>query len=87
LQKEKNIQANPDVSVMVLDPQNPYRYLEVRGVVGEIVEEGAIEQLDQIAHFYTGKPTYYGHIVPAERLGTRTHVICKIRPLKVVTRG
>ena len=87
LQKEKNIRTNPDVSIMVLDSQDPYRYLEVRGVVDEIIEEGALEQLDQIAHYYTGKPTYYGHIVPAENLGTRTHIICKIRPEKVVIRG
>ena len=72
---------------LVLDSQDPYRYLEVRGVVDEIIEERALEQLDQIAHYYTGKPTYYGHIVPAENLGTRTHIICKIRPEKVVIRG
>ena len=82
LQKEKNIQANPKVSIMMLDFQDPYRYLEIRGVVDEIIEKGAIEQLDQIAHYYTGKPTYYGYIVPAEDLGTRTHLICKIRPVK-----
>ncbi len=87
LQKEKNLQANPHVSIMILDPQDPYRYLEVRGVVDQITEDGALEQLDQIAHFYTGKPSYYGHIVPAENKGTRTHVICKVKPVKVVTRG
>ena len=61
LQKEKNMQVNPSVSIMILDFQNPYRYLEIRGLVDEIIEEGAMEQLDQMAHYYTGKPTYYGH--------------------------
>jgi len=87
LQKEKNIQANPYVSIMILDPQNPYRYLEIRGVVDQITEDGAMKQLDRMTQYYTGKPTYYGHIVPAENKGTRTHIICKVRPVKVVTRG
>lgn len=87
LQKEKNLRANPLASVMMLDPQNTGRYLEIRGIVEEIVEEGAIEQLDQITQFYTGKPIYYGYIVPLKDKGKRTHVICKIKPLKVVARG
>lgn len=86
LQKAKNIAVNPNVSLMVIDPHNSARYLEVRGVVEEVTEAGALEVLDKITYFYTGKPTYYGHIVPAENLGTRTHIICKIRPTKVVTR-
>ncbi len=87
LQKEKNLQVNPHLSLMAIDPQTPYRYLEIRGIVEEITEEGALEQLDEMTQFYTGKPTYYGHIVPAKDMGKRTHVICKIRPTKVVTRG
>jgi PPOX class probable F420-dependent enzyme len=87
LQKEKNLQANPLVSVMTLDPQDSGRYLEIRGIVEEITEEGAIEQLDQITQLYTGKPTYYGHIVPLSSKGQRTHVICKIKPIKLVARG
>jgi hypothetical protein len=72
---------------LIIDPDNSERYLEVRGIVDEITEDGALEQLDEITRFYTGKPTYYGHIVPAENKGTRTHVICKIRPTKVYVRG
>ena len=87
LQKERNLQRNPNVSVMALDPGNPYRYLEIRGVVDEIIEEGAVAQLDEITRFYTEHPAYYGYVVPADRFGTRTHVICKIRPVKVITRG
>jgi PPOX class probable F420-dependent enzyme len=87
LQKEKNLQVNPHVSILIIDPDNSERYLEVRGIVDEITEDGALEQLDEITRFYTGKPTYYGHIVPAENKGTRTHVICKIRPTKVYVRG
>src|SRR6185295_5254560 len=59
LQKEKNIVAHPLVSLITLDPQNSTRYLEIRGIVEEITETGAIEQLDQITRLYTGKPAYY----------------------------
>lgn len=86
-QKEKNLRANPQVSLLALDPHNPYRYLEIRGAVEAMSEDGAIEELDRITHFYTGQPSYYGHIVPAEDFGTRTHLICRIRPAKVITRG
>jgi hypothetical protein len=87
LQKEKNMQANPYVSIMVIDPDNPEQYLEIRDVVDEIIEEGALEQLDEITRFYTGKPAYYGYMVPAENKGTRTHVICRIKPTKVHIRN
>ncbi|SDT34950.1 PPOX class F420-dependent oxidoreductase [Actinoplanes derwentensis] len=34
--KFKNITANPNVAISIIDPENPYRYLEVRGVVERI---------------------------------------------------
>ena len=86
LQKAKNIEANPQVSLMVIDPQNSGRYLEVRGVVEEITETGALDQLDQMTNFYTKKSSYYGDIVPVENKGTRTHIVCKIKPMKVIVR-
>jgi hypothetical protein len=52
-----------------------------------MIEEGAVEQLDQITQLYTGKPTYYGYIVPLKDKGKCIHIICKIRPTKVVVRG
>lgn len=38
-QKYRNVEANPRVAMSVLDPDNPYRFLEVRGVVEEIVPD------------------------------------------------
>lgn len=38
-QKYRNIEANPNVAMSIVDPENPYRYLEVRGVVEEIVPD------------------------------------------------
>jgi PPOX class probable F420-dependent enzyme len=38
-QKYRNIETNPNVAMSVVDPQTPYRYLEVRGVVEEIIPD------------------------------------------------
>lgn len=38
-QKYRNIAANPNVAMSISDPEDPYRYLEVRGVVEEIVPD------------------------------------------------
>ena len=38
-QKYRNIEANPNVAMSIIDPETPYRYLEVRGVVEEIVPD------------------------------------------------
>ena len=41
-----------------MDPDNPYRYLEVRGRVAEITEEGADEHIDKMAKKYMGLDKY-----------------------------
>lgn len=84
VRKAKNIEASPKVSLMHLDLDNPYRYLEVRGEV-EITTEGAIELLDELAQWYAGVPSFYGHIEPEEN--RREHIILKITPTKIVTLG
>ena len=63
--KHRNIQANPNVTVMTLDPKNPYRYIEVAGVVEEITHEGALEELNRHTVMYMGKPNYFGDVEPA----------------------
>lgn len=86
-QKAKNFEANPDVSIVALDPENPYRYVEVRGKVEEMIEEGGLDHINQLAQLYVNEPKYYGGVAPAEMEGQETRIICKIRPSKVVTFG
>lgn len=81
-QKGKNMQANPKVSLLVIDRLDAGRWIEVRGEV-EITEEGALEHLDEITLHYTSKPCYYGHIFPEEQRAKETRIICKIKPTKV----
>lgn len=40
--KTKNLKARPECSLIILDPQNPYRYLEVRGRARVEVDEGHV---------------------------------------------
>ncbi|MCZ7542406.1 MAG: PPOX class F420-dependent oxidoreductase [Anaerolineae bacterium] len=84
-QKDKNMRANPKVTLLAIDPNNPFRWIEVRGVVDEITEEGGLEHINELARLYVGAPEYYGHAAPAELKGKETRVIYKIRPVRVVT--
>lgn len=84
--KEKNMLARPVVSILAVDPQNPLRYLEVRGTVAEVTEEGAVDHMHSLSRMYTNK-NYYGEFVPAERANQETRVIFKIKPTKVVPYG
>ena len=84
-QKGKNIQHNPRVNIIVIDPKNVSRFIEIRGKVVEITQEGAVELLDQLTQAYTNgkKQHYYGDIFPAENKEKETRVIFKIMPAKV----
>ena len=59
-QKDRNLRANPAVALSLCDPDNPYRYLEVRGRVVEITEQGADAHIDRLAKKYLGVDSYPG---------------------------
>ncbi len=56
--KDRNMRRNPHVALSILDPKNPYRYLEVRGRVAEITEEGADNHINKMAKKYLNVDTY-----------------------------
>ena len=82
--KERNMRLNPRVTLLCFDPHEPLRYVEVRGVVEEMTEAGALEHLDGLSRRYTGLTPYFGGCVPAELAATETPVLCRIRPMHVV---
>jgi len=83
--KERNIRRDPRVTVLCYDPRQPLRYLEVRGTVVEMTEEGATEHLDELASKYAGRPIrYFGDAIPARFAETEIPVLCRIRPTHVV---
>ena len=51
--KHRNMVADPRVTVMLLDPENGYRYSELRGTV-EVTTDGADESIDELAQKYLG---------------------------------
>lgn len=57
-QKDLNMERNPSVAVEITDPDNPNRYLQIRGRVVEITEEGADDQLDRLAQRYIAREKY-----------------------------
>jgi len=80
-QKDKNVRHDPRVAITLIDPENPYRYLEVRGRVDEITENGAAEHIHKMAKKYLGVDKYpYGQ--PGEK-----RELLKITPHKFSTMG
>jgi PPOX class probable F420-dependent enzyme len=75
--KDRNMRANPNVTVFAGDTKNPYRWLEVRGMVNEITEEGADEHIDDLAELYLNQRPY-----PFRQDG-EVRVIYKIKPQRV----
>jgi len=80
-QKDRNVRRDPRVSLAISDPENPYRYLEIRGRVAEITEQGAAEHIDKMAKKYLGVDKYpYGQ--PGE-----VRVMYKVKPEHTTTMG
>lgn len=53
--KDKNMRSRPQVALVIHDPKNPFRYIQVRGKITEINGEGARQHIDDLALKYTGK--------------------------------
>jgi PPOX class probable F420-dependent enzyme len=81
-QKGRNMTANPRVSLLVVDPANTARFIQIRGLA-ELVEDGSIDHLDRVTRKYTSHPCYYGHVYPAEQQSRETRVICRIHATRV----
>lgn len=79
--KAQNMRDNPRVAILALDPDNAYRYLEVRGEIAEETTDGALEHINQLSMMYFGRDDYYQNM--PERRGNETRVIFKIRPVTV----
>ncbi len=80
-QKDRNMRRDPRVTLTLSDPDNPYRYLEVRGRVVEVTEAGADEQLDRMAKKYLDEDKY-----PFRRPGEQ-RVLYKIAPERFTHMG
>jgi PPOX class probable F420-dependent enzyme len=78
--KYKNMTADPRVVVLVMDPDNPYRFIEARGrVAGTVGGQAARDHIDALGRRYTGDD-YPDSAVKSER------VIVQITPEKLYKR-
>ncbi|HTT00910.1 MAG TPA: PPOX class F420-dependent oxidoreductase [Steroidobacteraceae bacterium] len=56
--KARNMQEGARVALMILDPDNPYRYVQIRGRIAAATESGADAHIDSLAKKYLGKDKY-----------------------------
>jgi PPOX class probable F420-dependent enzyme len=79
--KDNNLQREPRVSLSILDPDNPYRYLQIRGRVVERTHEGADEHINKMSKKYLGVDVY-----PYRAQG-EVRILYKIKPERTNTMG
>ncbi len=81
-QKDRNMKRDPHVSLAIADPDNPYRYLEVRGQAEEVnAGAGADEHIDRMAKKYLGQDKY-----PYRQPG-EVRVLYRVKPERTSTMG
>lgn len=56
--KTRNMTQGAKVAVSIPDPDNPYRYIQIRGRVARVTEDGAAAHIDALAKKYLGKDKY-----------------------------
>ena len=56
--KDRNMRARPLVALVIADPNDPYRYLQIQGRVIGYTPEGADEHIDALSYKYTGNEKY-----------------------------
>jgi PPOX class probable F420-dependent enzyme len=77
--KDRNIQEHPAVAILIGDPADPYRFIQIRGKVVGITEDGADELINQLSLQYDG--------IPWVKVEGQKRVIFKIAPENVTVNG
>ncbi|QES52046.1 PPOX class F420-dependent oxidoreductase [Streptomyces venezuelae] len=78
--KEKNLRADPRVTVLINPHNAPYTYAEIRGTA-EMTTSGGQDLINQLSRKYTGKD--YADFNPASAEDSE-RVVVRITPRKVV---
>ena len=79
--KDRNMKRDPRVALAVSDPANPYRYVQVRGRVSDISENGGDAHIDKMAKKYLNQDSY-----PYRQAG-EVRVVYRITPEHVQAYG
>ena len=80
--KGRNMVADPRVSLLVVDPDDTGRFIQVRGDAA-LFTYGALDHLDRLTRRYTSHGRYYGEIYPMERRDQETRVIVRIHARRI----
>ena len=80
--KARNVQANRKVSLLVVDPDDTGRFIQIRGDA-ELVRDGAVEHVDRLTRRYTRHLRFYGFVYPVEQQARETRVICRIHARRI----
>ena len=78
--KPRNLERDPRLSLVVVDPNDAYRWFKLSGT-GRLVDEGADDQIDRLSKKYTGRDVY------ASRQPGETRVTVRIIPTRTLSRG
>lgn len=79
--KVRNLKRNPAVAVSIMNSENPYEYIEIRGKVVEITAKGGFEGIDKLAQKYLGRDKYPNNLPDDVR------VVIRIEPERVTGMG
>ena len=79
--KDRNMKEGARVALSIMDPDNAYRYIQVRGRVRKVTESGADAHIDSLAKKYLGQDKY-----PFGRPG-EVRVMFEIEPVRVSGQG
>jgi len=79
--KARNLKKGAAVALAIIDPDNPYRYVQIRGRVMRVTEDGAVPHIDSLAKKYLGQDKY-PHAAPGE-----VRLMCEIEPTSVSGMG
>ncbi len=56
--KTRNMKEGASVAVAIIDPDDPYRYIQIRGRIARVAEEGAAAHIDSLTRKYLGQDKY-----------------------------
>jgi PPOX class probable F420-dependent enzyme len=78
--KPRNLQKDGRISLVVVDPSDPYRWVKINGN-STLVDDGADAQIDRLSKKYTGRDVY------ANRQPGEQRVTVRIAPTRIQSRG
>jgi PPOX class probable F420-dependent enzyme len=81
-QSGRNLVADPRMSLLVVDPEDTGRYIQIRGDA-ELVRHGAVRHLDTLTRAYTPHPCFYGHVYPLSQRARETRVTVRLHARRI----